>query len=99
LDLFLVLPLSIAEATLGATVTVPGVRGKVDLSIPPKSDSGNRLRLKGQGLEDDAGRKGDLYVTVAISTPDPTKLSPDQIAAMKTISSAAGPLRTGSAWQ
>lgn len=98
LDLFLTLPLTIAEATLGATVTVPGVRGKVEMSIPPKSDSGSRLRLKGLGLEDDAGRKGDIYLTVAIVTPDPTKLSSDQISALQAAGTATTAPRTGFGW-
>jgi len=56
-DVLLDLPISLHEATLGATIEVPTVRGAVRLSIPPGSGSGARLRLKGRGIE-----QGHQYV-------------------------------------
>ncbi len=98
LDLFLTLPLTIPEAVFGAKVTVPGVKGRVELSIPPRSDSGSRLRLRGQGLEDDTGRKGDLIVSLALMVADPARLTPEQAASLKTISAATDSPRTGPGW-
>jgi DnaJ-class molecular chaperone len=49
-DILLDLPITLHEATLGATVEVPTVRGSVRLTIPPGSGSGARLRLKGRGI-------------------------------------------------
>lgn len=49
-DIVMELPITLHEATLGATVEVPTVRGSVRLSIPPGSGSGSRLRLKGRGI-------------------------------------------------
>ena len=99
LDLFLNLPLSIGEATFGATVTVPTPKGRVDLSIPAKSDSGGRLRLRGQGLEDDGGRKGDLYVTMLVASLDATQLTPEQAETLKAISQATGSPRSDPEWR
>src|SRR5262249_14614193 len=69
LDLFLDLPLSIAEATLGATVPVPTREATVELTVPPGTASGKKLRLKGRGIEDAQRTKGDLYVITRIVPP------------------------------
>ncbi len=66
-DVHMDLPVTPWEAALGATVNVPTLEGRVELKIPPGSQSGRRLRLKGRGL---AGRPaGDQYVTLQIVTP------------------------------
>ena len=57
------------EAALGATVTVPTLGGDVELKIPPGSQGGKKLRLKGRGLGT-ATRKGDQYVTLRIIVPE-----------------------------
>jgi DnaJ-class molecular chaperone len=49
-DIVMDLPVTIAEAVLGATIEVPTVRGRVRLAIPPGSGTGTRLRLKGRGI-------------------------------------------------
>ena len=70
-DIHLELPISLQEAVLGATVGVPTVHGQVSMKIPPGSNSGTRLRLKGKGL---AGNKsdgqGDQYITMRVVLPD-----------------------------
>jgi len=68
-DILLNLPITIWEAAIGATISVPTLGGKVDLKIPPDSQSGRKLRLKGQGLGSPAG---DLYVTLMIKIPPST---------------------------
>jgi curved DNA-binding protein len=66
-DVHLDLPITPWEAALGATVNVPTLEGRVELKIPPGSQSGRRLRLKGKGL---AGKPpGDQYVVLQIVTP------------------------------
>jgi len=57
------------EAALGAAVTVPTLGGKVELKIPPGSQGGKKLRLKGRGLST-ASKKGDQYVTLRIIVPE-----------------------------
>ncbi|HYZ62068.1 MAG TPA: J domain-containing protein [Acetobacteraceae bacterium] len=66
-DLELDLPVTMAEAVLGAKVPVPTPRGEVTLTIPVHSDTGTRLRLRGRGVAEHGGRKaGDLYVTLRL---------------------------------
>ena len=66
-DVHMTLPVAPWEAALGARVPVTTLGGKVDLRIPPGSQSGQKLRLKGRGLP---GRvPGDQYVTLRIVTP------------------------------
>lgn len=70
-DLVLELPVTPAEAALGATVEIPTLEGKVKLRVPPHSQSGHKLRLTGRGLPKpgaDAGR-GDLYARIQIVLP------------------------------
>jgi DnaJ-class molecular chaperone len=63
------LPVSLAEAALGAKIDVPTPYGTVAMSIPAGSSSGRRLRLKGQGVKSDDGTAGDLIVEIQIRLP------------------------------
>jgi curved DNA-binding protein len=66
-DLHLELPLTPAEAALGAEVNVPTFRGKVSMKIPPETSSGKTFRLPGYGLPRLKGEgAGDQYVKVKI---------------------------------
>ena len=66
-DVYLDLPVTPWEAALGATVAVPTLGGDVDVKIPPGSQSGRKLRLKGRGLP--GSPPGDQYVVLQIATP------------------------------
>jgi curved DNA-binding protein len=66
-DVYLDLPLAPWEAALGATVSVPTPEGTVELTIPPDSAAGRKLRLKGKGIP--GKDAGDLYVVLAIALP------------------------------
>jgi curved DNA-binding protein len=69
-DLYLDLPVTIPEAVLGAEVRLPTFEGPVELRIPPGTQSGKRLRLRGKGLPDlKGGGRGDLYVVVQLVLP------------------------------
>jgi len=68
-DIYCSLPVTPWEAALGATVTVPTLGGKVGLKIPPGSQGGQKLRLKGRGLPGTKG--GDQYVILKIVIPQP----------------------------
>jgi DnaJ-class molecular chaperone len=66
-DLHLDLPVTIAEAVLGAKVPVPTLTGTVQLTIPPHSDAGKRMRLRGRGIPAHGSRAaGDLYATLTL---------------------------------
>ena len=71
-DIHLDLPVTAAEAILGAKVAVPTLTGPVNLTIPARSDAGRKLRLRGRGVPAHAGRPaGDLYVTLTLVTGTP----------------------------
>lgn len=62
------LPISVREAVLGAKVTVPTISGKVNVTIPPYSSSGEKLRLKGKGIKSKDGI-GDEIINLVIMIP------------------------------
>ncbi|MBV8337877.1 MAG: J domain-containing protein [Alphaproteobacteria bacterium] len=59
------LPVGLAEAVLGARVTVPTVTGPVTMTIPKGSDTGTQLRLRGKGIQR-RRNPGDQYVTLKV---------------------------------
>jgi len=72
-DVHVELPVTLPEAVLGATVTAPTIDGPVSLKVPPDSNTGSQLRLKGKGILDRAsGRRGDQYVRLKVVLPDRT---------------------------
>ena len=70
-DIHLTVPITIAEAALGAKVDVPTIDGRAQLKIPPGTQSGQKLRLRERGVESAAaaGQRGDQIVTVEIVVP------------------------------
>jgi len=66
-DVFVELPLAPWEAALGAKVALPTPDGSVELSIPPESQAGRQLRLRGKGIPGDP--PGDLYAVLSIVLP------------------------------
>ncbi|MDH3351546.1 MAG: DnaJ domain-containing protein [Gammaproteobacteria bacterium] len=66
-DIYLDLPVAPWEAALGATIEVPTPKGAVKLKIPPNSQAGRRLRLKGRGLP--GKDAGDMIAILKIVTP------------------------------
>jgi DnaJ-class molecular chaperone len=68
-DLEVELPIAPWEAVLGASVEAQTIDGKVELKVPPGAKSGQRLRLRGQGLNKRKGGRGDEYVRLKIVVP------------------------------
>jgi DnaJ-class molecular chaperone len=64
------LPITAGEAYRGAKIQVPTPDGNVTLTIPPHSQSGRRLRLKGRGAARKGGARGDLFVILMIHLPE-----------------------------
>lgn len=62
-------PVTLAEAVLGAKVDVPTPWGTIALSIPPGTSSGKRLRIKGHGVRTKSGEHGDLFAEIQIVLP------------------------------
>jgi curved DNA-binding protein len=68
-DIHLDLPLTVAEAYRGAKVRVPTFEGAVTLKVPPGSQSGQSVRLRGKGIAKKGRPAGDLYVRFMIQIP------------------------------
>lgn len=68
-DLHEELPITFAEAALGAEVQVPTLTGKVTMKIPAGVQSGQHLRLTGQGMARRSGGRGDLYARLKVTVP------------------------------
>ncbi len=70
-NLIITVPLAPWEAALGAKIAVPTLDGRINLSIPPNSQTGQRLRVKGKGLPGKQGR-GDLFALLKVVMPGKT---------------------------
>jgi molecular chaperone DnaJ len=67
-DLTLTVPVTLAEAALGATLRVPTLDGAVSLKVAPGTPSGRTLRVRGRGIRTAKGA-GDLLVTIEVAVP------------------------------
>ncbi|HLA83361.1 MAG TPA: J domain-containing protein [Thermoguttaceae bacterium] len=62
-------PVTLAEAALGAKIDVPTPKGTVSLQVPPCTSSGTKLRVKGHGINGSQGGPGDLFVEIQVVLP------------------------------
>jgi molecular chaperone DnaJ len=86
-DLTLRLPVTFAEASLGADVRVPTLDNQVTVRIPAGTPSGRVLRVRGRGVAGDNGRApGDLLVTVDVQVPE--QLNDEQREAVEALAQA-----------
>ncbi|MDH3596171.1 MAG: J domain-containing protein [Rhodospirillales bacterium] len=70
-NVHLELPVTLQEAVMGAGIEAPTVHGPVSVKIPPSSNTGTTLRLKGKGVVDrKTGQKGDQYMKLKVVLPD-----------------------------
>lgn len=69
-DVLVELPITLYEAVLGASINVPTIDGKVAVKVPPGSNSGTQLRLRGRGIQaGKGGQRGDQYVRLVVVLP------------------------------
>lgn len=69
-DLYLEVPVTVHEAMAGGTISVPTVDGQVNVKVPPKSQSGQTLRLKGKGaFNPKKKRRGDILIKLVVKVP------------------------------
>lgn len=88
LDVICVVPINLVQAMLGSKIKVRTLDGrKVLLRIPPGTQSGQKFRIAGQGIERN-GRRGDQYVEVRVEIPE--GLTPEQVAAAEAFAEKAG---------
>ena len=75
-DLYYDLELAPWEAVLGTTARVPALDGNISLRIPPGTNNGQQLRVRGRGLPSRNGERGDFFVVAAIQIP--AQIRPDE---------------------
>ena len=63
-------PVTVYDAVLGGKVEAPTPDGPVTLTVPKAANTGTRLRLKGRGLSNAQGHRGDLFARLTIVLPD-----------------------------
>ncbi|MBC7953970.1 MAG: J domain-containing protein [Rhodospirillaceae bacterium] len=64
-DVLVEVPVTLAEAVNGGKITVPTLTGRVTVTVPPRSNTGTKLRLKGKGI-----KGGDQYVILKVVLPE-----------------------------
>jgi curved DNA-binding protein len=103
LNILVDVPITIAEAVLGAKVTVPllpvdGKSSTAEIKVPPHTSSGRRLRVKSKGITDAKGRSGDFYAVVQIVAPHESELASDDIEAVRRLTSRLQNPRESAPW-
>ncbi len=69
LNLYTTATVDLCDAVLGGSITVPTLTSMAKVKVPAGSQCGQRLRLRGKGIEDQKGNKGDLYVELKVLIP------------------------------
>ena len=92
-DIVFDLPVSFSQAALGQEVDVPTVHGEEKVRVPAGVQSGDVLTLRGKGLPDLRGGKGDQHVRVHVWTP--TELSAEQTELFRRLAELEGPVPGG----
>jgi molecular chaperone DnaJ len=89
-ELFVELPITFPQAALGASLTVPTVEGSEEVEIPPGTQSGHEVRLRGLGVPRLRGAgRGDLHVVVNVVVP--SKLSKRERELLRELGEVTGP--------
>jgi DnaJ-class molecular chaperone len=94
-DVYLELPVTIAEAALGGTVEIPTPTGRASVSVSAGAASGRRLRLRGQGCR--GTPSGDLYAVIMVHPPPAGSLDVESRALLERLG-AATPVRESPQW-
>ena len=82
-------PVSVAQAALGALLTIPTLEGSTELTVPPGTQPGQIFRVKGAGVPSLRGRgRGDLLVRVDVAVP--TRLSDEEAALLHRLAELRG---------
>lgn len=68
-DIYLDVPITITDAILGNEIDIPTIHGTITIEIKPGTQSGDTIRIKGSGIKDDDGHKGDMYLNLIVNIP------------------------------
>ena len=83
-DIYLVCPITITDAVLGATIEVPSIRDKIKVDIPAGTGNNEKIKIKGAGIDDEKrGKLGDMYIITNVIIPN--KLDREQKALFKEL--------------
>ena len=83
-DIFIEVPLTITESILGCKKDIPTLYGNVKINIPAGTDSGDKQRIKGKGVNNEyRHHKGDMYIIFKVYTPK--KLTREQKALIEKL--------------
>ena len=90
-ELFYELPVTFPQAALGGSLTVPTVEGSETVEVPPGTQSGTEIRLRGRGVPRLRGAgRGDLHVIVTVVVPQkPSKAERDLLKQLGEVSAPA----------
>ncbi|MCH2172247.1 J domain-containing protein [Myxococcota bacterium] len=89
-DVSVDVPISVLEAMRGAKVEIPTLDGRVTLTVPPGTQGGTRLRLRGKGIaHTQSGGRGDLYAVVQIRVPE--RVSEETLEALEQLDELSMP--------
>jgi curved DNA-binding protein len=69
-DIHVRVPVTVKEALLGGSISVPTLEQPVKLKVPPKTQSGTKMRLRGKGGPQASGGRGDLFVELMVRVPE-----------------------------
>jgi molecular chaperone DnaJ len=97
-DIYLELPITFGEATLGAKIEIPAMEGLTVMTLPPGAQSGQKFKLSGKGFPSTrSGKRGDQFVVLKIAVPknisDKDKEAINQIEALYKESPRKGMIR------
>lgn len=68
-NLYCTVPITVSEAVLGARIEVPTVDGSARLTVPPGTQPGQHVRLRGKGAPGRGGKRGDQFVEIEVVIP------------------------------
>jgi DnaJ-class molecular chaperone len=69
-DIYIDVPITVTEATVGGRVTIPNIEGKTTVKIPPGTQSGQMLKIKEKGVRHiKGGGRGDMYAVIKVVVP------------------------------
>ncbi len=91
LDLEAAVPLYPWEAALGSEIPFNTLDGRISVKIPPRIQSGNKIRVAGRGYRDRSGARGDLYLKVTLVNPE--RLNSAQLELYEKLSRISPPHR------
>ncbi len=69
-NIYMKLPITFSEAALGAKITIPTIYGPTTVKIPPQTQCGQKIRVRGKGIKSRrTGQNGDMYLEIEVKTP------------------------------